>query len=88
MTAPSLPKSLWAATACAAPETPPLEGECDADVVVVGAGFTGLSAALHLAEGRVRTVVLEAAEPGWTAAGEAGHRLQAHSLSPRDSPRL
>ena len=75
MTAPSLPKSLWAATACAAPETPPLEAQCDADVVVVGAGFTGLSAALHLAEGGVRTVVLEAAEPGWGASGRNGGQV-------------
>jgi len=72
---PTLPKSLWAATACAAPETPPLEGDCTADVVVVGGGFTGLSAALHLAEGGARAVLLEAAEPGWGASGRNGGQV-------------
>jgi len=72
---PSLPKSLWAATACAAPETPPLEGECTTDVAVVGGGFTGLSAALHLAEGGARTILLEAAEPGWGASGRNGGQV-------------
>jgi len=41
--------SLWAATANDAPERPPLVGACETDVAIVGAGFTGLSAALHLA---------------------------------------
>ena len=43
-------QSLWSATAEEAPETRALSGSIDADVVIVGAGFTGLSAALHLVE--------------------------------------
>lgn len=72
---PSLPKSLWAATACQAPATPPLAGEHEADVVVIGGGFTGLSAALHLAEEGARVVLLEAAEPGWGASGRNGGQV-------------
>ena len=41
--------NLWTHTAEAAPETPPFSGEATADIVVVGAGFTGLSTALHAA---------------------------------------
>ncbi len=60
---------LWQATAPPAPPTPTLEGEYEADVCVVGGGFTGLSTALHLAEAGVRTVVLEAEDPGFGASG-------------------
>lgn len=48
------------------------EGEIQADVAVIGAGFTGLSAALHLAEGGADVVVLEAQVPGWGASGRNG----------------
>jgi threonine dehydrogenase-like Zn-dependent dehydrogenase len=44
------PPSLWAATAPAAPALPELEGDQTSDVVIVGAGFTGLSTAIHLRE--------------------------------------
>lgn len=43
------PASAWSA-AEPLPDTRPLEGDRRADVAVVGAGYTGLSAALHLAE--------------------------------------
>ncbi|MBR0644928.1 NAD(P)/FAD-dependent oxidoreductase [Plastoroseomonas hellenica] len=70
-----LPPSLYAATARPAPPTPPLPGDRRADVVVIGAGFTGLSTALHLAERGVDTVVLEANEPGWGASGRNGGQV-------------
>ncbi|MFM7688608.1 MAG: NAD(P)/FAD-dependent oxidoreductase, partial [Alphaproteobacteria bacterium] len=68
MTTP-MPPSLWAATAPAPPATEPLLGEARTGVAVVGAGFTGLSAALHLAEAGVPVTVLEGAEIGWGASG-------------------
>jgi len=70
-----LPDSLWAATAGPAPRCPPLEGQTSADVCVVGAGFTGLSAALHLAKRGASVIVLEAAEPGWGASGRNGGQV-------------
>jgi glycine/D-amino acid oxidase-like deaminating enzyme len=45
------------------------------DVAIVGGGYTGLSAALHLAERRVAVRVLEAAEPGWGASGRNGGQV-------------
>ena len=42
--------SYYAASALPQPERPALQGTHTADVCVVGAGYTGLSAALHLAE--------------------------------------
>ena len=66
---PPMPPSLWAATAPPAPPTVPFAGDARTGVVVVGGGFTGLSAALHLAEAGVPVTVLEAAEIGWGASG-------------------
>lgn len=60
---------LWERTAPPAPELPALTGQISADVVVVGAGYTGLSAALHLAEAGVRVVVLESGGVGFGASG-------------------
>ncbi len=68
-TTTALPPSLWAKTAPPAPDLPTLSGEVEADVVIVGGGFSGLSTALHLAEAGASAVVLEAAEPGWGASG-------------------
>lgn len=50
-----------------APATHPLTGTHRAHVAIVGAGFTGLSAALHLAEQGIAPLVLEAKEIGWGA---------------------
>jgi L-pipecolate oxidase len=50
-------------------EATPLTRDADADTVIIGAGFTGLSAALHLAEAGRKVVVLEAREIGWGASG-------------------
>lgn len=63
------PPSLWAATAPPGPVLQPLAGEETTDVIVVGAGFTGLSTAIHLREMGVAVTVVEAVEPGWGASG-------------------
>ena len=70
-----LAPSLWAATAPPAVATPQLEGNIAADVVIVGAGYAGMSTALHLAERGTRVVVLEAHEPGWGGSGRNGGQV-------------
>jgi glycine/D-amino acid oxidase-like deaminating enzyme len=63
------PDSLWAAVTPSGPDLPELTGTQQADVVVIGAGFTGLSTALHLREAGVDVAIVEAMEPGWGASG-------------------
>ncbi|MDQ0587410.1 NAD(P)/FAD-dependent oxidoreductase [Variovorax paradoxus] len=70
-----LAPSLWAATAAPAPATTPLDTDAQADVIVVGAGYCGLSTALHLAERGVRVVVLEAKEIGFGGSGRNGGQV-------------
>jgi glycine/D-amino acid oxidase-like deaminating enzyme len=60
---------LWAASAPPAPEASPLQGHATVDVAIVGAGYTGLSAALHLAEGGASALVLEANDIGFGGSG-------------------
>ncbi len=67
--------SYYAATATGLSEHPRLEGELSCDVCVVGGGFTGLSAALHLAERGYDVALLEAERLGWGASGRNGGQL-------------
>lgn len=60
---------LWARSAPASPATRGLSGDIRVAVVVIGAGYTGLSAALHLAERGVSVAVLEAAQVGFGGSG-------------------
>src|SRR3546814_6896499 len=54
-------------------DTPPLTGAADCEVAVIGAGYTGLTAALTLVEGHgMGVTVLEAGTPGWGASGRNG----------------
>src|SRR6266536_4258522 len=69
------PVSAWTPAAEPLPVTRPLEADRRADVVIVGAGYTGLSAALHLAERGADVVVLDAAEPGWGGSGRNGGQV-------------
>ena len=64
-----LQDSLWAKTAPPAVELSPLHGETQSEVTVIGAGYTGLSTALHLARAGKSVVVLEASEPGFGGSG-------------------
>ncbi|HVX77748.1 MAG TPA: FAD-binding oxidoreductase [Bradyrhizobium sp.] len=71
----TLPASLYRDTARPAVPTLPLEGKRQCDVAILGGGYTGLSAALRLAQ-KGRTVrVLEANEPGWGASGRNGGQV-------------
>ncbi|WP_027813288.1 NAD(P)/FAD-dependent oxidoreductase, partial [Burkholderia cenocepacia] len=69
------PDSLWSATAAPAPDTPALDASVSCDVAIVGAGFTGLSTALHLAERGVNVRVIDGAQPGWGASGRNGGQV-------------
>lgn len=69
------PPSLWKATSEENFAGPALSDSCDANVLVIGAGYTGLSTALHLAERGVNVVVLEAEQPGWGASGRNGGQV-------------
>jgi len=69
------PDSWYAATADFLPEQPALQSEVRADVCVVGGGYTGLSAALHLAEAGYKVILLEAQRVGFGASGRNGGQL-------------
>lgn len=60
---------LWEQTAPAAPATGKLSGKVNVEVAVIGGGFTGMSAALHLAQAGKRIAVLEGVEIGFGGAG-------------------
>lgn len=63
------PPSIWAATAPERVPSAPIKADAEADFVIVGGGFTGLSAALHLAKRGKRVILLEAKAVGWGASG-------------------
>jgi gamma-glutamylputrescine oxidase len=74
--------SLYAAAGDQALVFPALSESTHADVVIIGGGYTGLSAALHLAEAGVDVALLEAERVGWGASGRNGGQL--HSGQRRD----
>jgi gamma-glutamylputrescine oxidase len=69
------PGSYYAASANAAPERPSLQGSVDTDVCIVGAGYSGLSTGLHLAEKGYKVTILEGARVGWGASGRNGGQV-------------
>ena len=67
--------SYYAASANPSPDRPALTGAVTADVCVVGAGYSGLSTALHLAEKGHSVIIIEGARVGWGASGRNGGQI-------------
>lgn len=68
------PESWYAATVDGILELEQLQGEEACDVAVIGGGFTGLSAALHLGERGYKVCLLDAHRIGWGASGRNGRK--------------
>lgn len=76
MTAPSpLGPTWYEASLPAAPARPALDGDATADICVVGGGYAGLSAALHLAGAGRSVILLEARAIGGGASGRNGGQI-------------
>ena len=67
--------SLWGKTAIDLPNMSTLQGDLKVDILVIGAGFCGLSTALHLAEQGIEVAIVDAHEPGWGASGRNGGQV-------------
>ncbi len=70
-----MPQGYYAASAGAERPFPRLSGHAAADICVIGGGYTGLSAALHLAEAGARVVLVEAQQIGFGASGRNGGQI-------------
>ena len=81
----AFPPSYYAATAKNVVERPRLSGIEEADVCIIGGGFTGLSAALHCARQGRSVVVLDAHRAGWGASGRNGGQVGVGQRIDQDS---
>ncbi|WP_309666366.1 FAD-binding oxidoreductase [Tabrizicola sp.] len=88
------PGSYYAATAAPLAPFAPLTGAARADICIIGGGYTGLSAALHLAERGLSVILLEAHRVGFGASGRnggqvgTGQRLDQQTLEDMLGPHL
>src|SRR5687767_1624852 len=69
------PNSYYAATARPFAHLPALQDEVKTDVAIIGGGYTGLSAALNLAERGYQVALIEQARIGWGASGRNGGQI-------------
>lgn len=69
------PPSYYAAHRPPAPDAAPLDGNADTDVLIIGGGYTGLSAALHAVRAGLKVRLIEQARLGWGASGRNGGQL-------------
>lgn len=79
------PDSWYGATATPLADFPSLKGRIKADVCIIGAGYTGLSAALHLAEAGRDVVLLDAHKIGFGASGRNGGQLGSGQRKEQDA---
>lgn len=77
-------QSLWADTAPLAEQNDALAGDIRADVTVIGAGYTGLRAAMELSRAGTSVAIVDAGDVGWGASGRTGG--QVNPMLPFNSP--
>jgi gamma-glutamylputrescine oxidase len=80
------PQGYYAASSADPGAYPRLAADVTADICVIGGGFTGLSAALHLARAGARVALLEAQTVGFAASGRNGGQI--HSGQRKDQAAL
>lgn len=71
----SRPASYYTATMAAVPPYPSLHGTLDADIAIIGGGFTGVATAVEMAERGFKVVLLEANSIGWGQSGRNGGQV-------------
>ena len=76
--------SYYAATANRRMDLPPLQEDETTDICIIGAGYTGLSSAIHLAERGYQVVVLEAERVAWGASGRNGGQCTIGQRQPQE----
>ncbi len=69
------PDSLWRSTAEPLSDFPELQEDIETDLLIIGAGYTGLSTALHAADAIEQIVILDQAQPGWGCSGRNGGQV-------------
>ena len=69
------PDSLWKTTAQPLANLEQLSGDIDTDLLIIGAGYTGLSSALHSIDSIKDIVVIDQAQPGWGCSGRNGGQI-------------
>ena len=69
------PDSLWRSTAEPLRDCPELHEDIETDLLIIGAGYTGLSTALHAADAIEQIVILDQAQPGWGCSGRNGGQV-------------
>lgn len=74
-TSQKLGTSLWSQTAIARSEYPSLHDHHNADVTIIGAGFTGLRAGFELVSQGTNVIILDSQEPGFGASGRTGGQV-------------
>lgn len=72
------PASYYVATANIPPTRDPLDGDLTCDLAIIGAGYTGLSTALHAAQAGLDVVVIDAHRAGFGASGRNGGQVGSH----------
>tara|TARA_Y100001960_G_scaffold322337_1_gene398624 strand:+ start:766 stop:2043 length:1278 start_codon:yes stop_codon:yes gene_type:complete len=69
------PDSLWRSTTGSVQDFPEVRQDIETDLLIIGAGYTGLSTALHAVDHVKEIVIIDQAQPGWGCSGRNGGQI-------------